>query len=81
MMTKPHNKILGISNGQHLVVSNKTDDNGFGGLLAPDSSTTRTLAHVARSLVDVNTGNVTNFDHVELSDGSFLARIPVRLIN
>ena len=80
MLVKPHGLALGVSNGQHLVVSDRVDDSGRGGLLAPDSSTTCTSAHVARSLVDVNAGNIQEFDHVQLSDGSYLARIPVRLL-
>ena len=80
MMTKPHGDQLGVSNGQHLVVSSKLDDSGRGGLLAPDSSTVRTSTHVARSLVNVNVGNINDFDNVQLADGSYLARIPVRLL-
>ena len=80
MLTKPHGHYLGVSNGQHLVVSSCLDDNGRGGILAPDSSTIRTSAHVARSLVDVNVGNINDFDHVQLGDGSYLARIPVRIL-
>ncbi len=64
MMTKPHGDNLGVSNGQHLVVSGKLDDSGRGGILAPDSSNIRTSAHVARSLVDVNVNNVAEFDHI-----------------
>lgn len=41
MMTKPHGKTLGVSNGQHLIVSDKVDDFGRGGLLTPDSSNTK----------------------------------------
>ena len=80
MLTKPHGHYLGVSNGQHLVVSSRLDDSGRGGILAPDSSTIRTSAHVARSLVNVNVGNISDFDHVQLGDGSYLARIPVRLL-
>ena len=80
MLVKPHGNGLGVSNGQHLVVSVKLDDSGRGGILAPDSSTNRTSVHVARSLVNVNVGNISEFDHVQLADGSYLARIPVRLL-
>lgn len=80
MLTKPHGHYLGVSNGEHLVVSSRLDDSGRGGILAPDTSTIRTSAHVARSLVDVNVGNINDFDNVQLGDGSYLARIPVRLL-
>jgi len=66
MMTKAHGHSLGVSNGQHLVVSEKTDDAGRGGILTPDSSTVRNSSHVARALVNVDAANISDFDHVQL---------------
>ena len=78
MLSKPHSQSLGVSNGQNLVVGSKVDDAGCGGILRPVN--TDVGRFVARSLVDVNQANIHEFDHVTLADGSFLARIPVRLM-
>jgi hypothetical protein len=78
MLSKPHTGSLGVSNGQNLVVGSKVDDAGRGGLLAPVN--TEAGRFVARSLVDVSQANIQDFDHVQLADGSYLARIPVRIL-
>jgi hypothetical protein len=62
MLAKDHSASLGVSNGQNLVVSVKVDDNSDGGILKPVN--TENGRFVARSLVNVNAGNVQDFDHV-----------------
>ena len=80
ILMKTHNQSLGVSNGQPLVVSAKSDDDGRGGLLEGANTTIREHKQVARSLVTVNESNISEFEHVQLADGSYIARIPVRLL-